>query len=115
MPHGSTLLVGAALAALVSVSTTPATAQIAGGTLCHNHDSLTRTLLERYREVPVSVGIQTDGQLIQIFASGETGTWTILATRPDGVSCILSAGQHYEQRQPPAKPTAKQDGNERTS
>lgn len=76
----------------------PTQAQGTQPLLCHDHVELREALLDRYHEVPVSIGLQTDGQLVQVFASAETGTWTILMTRPDGVACILSAGKHYEQR-----------------
>ena len=35
--------------------------------------------------------------VVEIYSSEETGTWTILMTRPDGMSCLLAAGQRWEQ------------------
>ena len=35
--------------------------------------------------------------MIEVYSSDETGTWTILVTRPDGTSCLLAAGQRWEQ------------------
>ena len=105
MPRLATLLIGVALYGLAAAP--PAAAQASGGTLCHDHGKLSQALLERYREQPVSIGLQTDGRLLQVYASSETGTWTILVTRPDGISCILAAGKHYEQRPlAPLPPTA---------
>jgi hypothetical protein len=34
--------------------------------------------------------------LVELFASPETGSWTILVTRPDGVTCLLAAGHSIE-------------------
>jgi hypothetical protein len=31
-----------------------------------------------------------------VFASEETGTWTIAVTRPGGPTCIVAAGEHFE-------------------
>jgi hypothetical protein len=108
-----TSLPAVAFLAFVAVTASPAMAQNAPALLCHDHGELTKALLDRYHEVPVSIGLQTDGQLLQVFASAETGTWTILMTRPDGVACILSAGKHFEQRPLTAPgPTAKADRND---
>ena len=41
-------------------------------------------------------GLQSNGALIQVFASKDGMTWTIISTRPDGVSCIVALGQHWE-------------------
>ena len=38
-----------------------------------------------------------DDGLVEVYASEETGTWTILMTRPDGTTCLLAAGQRWEQ------------------
>ncbi|TVQ34274.1 MAG: hypothetical protein EA356_10820 [Geminicoccaceae bacterium] len=83
---------------LLALMAPGAAAQMVTTTLCHDHQALVQALADRYREVPVSIGLQNDGQLIEVFASGDTGTWTILLTRPDGVSCILAAGKHFEQQ-----------------
>ena len=96
--HPQPLLTLAAAALCLAATTATALAQTAAPRLCHDHHQLAQALQDRYREVPVSFGLQTDGQLVQVFASPETGTRTILATRPDGLACILSAGNHYEQR-----------------
>jgi hypothetical protein len=93
----STVLLLALAPVALAGAAPPAAAQTAGPALCHDHQELVQALAERYREVPVSIGLQTDGHLIEVFASGETGTWTILATNPNGRACILSAGKHFEQ------------------
>ena len=36
------------------------------------------------------------GNLIQVFAAKDGATWTMVTTRPDGVSCIVGLGQHWE-------------------
>ncbi len=32
----------------------------------------------------------------ETFANPVTGTWTILASRPDGVACLVASGELYE-------------------
>ncbi len=65
---------------------------------CGVRDAMVTTLAERYGEVPVSLGLESGGRLIEMFASARTGTWTILATREDGTSCVMAVGDHFEQR-----------------
>lgn len=80
----------------------------AGGVVaCGEHALLVAALSERYREEPVSMGLQNNGHLLEVFASSETGSWTILSTATDGKSCVLAVGEHFEQRPlAPAGPSA---------
>ena len=41
------------------------------------------------------MGLSTDGGLIEIYSS-EKGTWTILVTRPSGITCLVAAGDNWE-------------------
>lgn len=61
-----------------------------------DYQSLKQELAQKYQEAPVSAGLQSNGSLLQIFASTETGTWTALSTTPQGVTCILSSGKNWE-------------------
>src|SRR5262245_32207677 len=63
---------------------------------CHRYDEIARQLGHRYREAPVSLGVQTNGNLLQVFASSESGTWTILSTSPTGMTCVIAAGKSWE-------------------
>ncbi|MEO1092891.1 MAG: hypothetical protein AAFX81_19905 [Pseudomonadota bacterium] len=84
-------------------------------TACHDHAILSRALKERYSEEPVSIGLQSNGALMQVYASPQTGTWTITATRPDGMSCILAVGNNYEHHELGlGGPTARDDTVRRT-
>jgi hypothetical protein len=66
---------------------------------CHRYDEIARQLGSRYKEAPVSLGVQTNGHLLQVFASPERGTWTILSTSPTGVACVIAAGSSWESMQ----------------
>lgn len=76
----------------------PATAR----PFCHDHAEIARQLAARYEETPISLGLQANGDLLQVFASAKSGTWTILSTSPDGRACILAAGQRWESVKPPS-------------
>ena len=53
-------------------------------------------LAERYRESRQAIGMGTQGRVVEVFASNETGTWTITVTSPNGVTCLVASGQSYE-------------------
>ncbi len=73
---------------------------------CGERAAIVDALERRYDEIAVARGIENNGELIQLFASARTGTWTILATRTDGVSCVLAVGEHFEPRRPRPDPAA---------
>ncbi len=50
---------------------------------------------QRFDEKLTGVGITSDGLLLEVFASND-GSWTILVTRPDGHSCIVSHGTDWQ-------------------
>ena len=43
-------------------------------------------------EKPVWRGLTAGGNLEELWSNPETGTWTYLGTKPDGISCIVSSG-----------------------
>lgn len=51
---------------------------------------------KKYGESRQSFGLGTNQYLVEIFASRETGTWTIIETAPNGRTCILAAGESFE-------------------
>ena len=69
---------------------------------CTSYDELAHQLGDRYKEAPVSAGLQANGNVLQVFASAETGTWTILSTAPTGLSCVMAVGKSWEIMDQPA-------------
>jgi hypothetical protein len=63
---------------------------------CAARDEVVRKLEERFGETLRSVGLQQDENVVEVYSSERTGSWTILMTRPDGMSCLLAAGQLWE-------------------
>jgi hypothetical protein len=45
-----------------------------------------------YGETAQSRGLSAEGLMVEMWANPETGTWTMLVTGPDGVSCIIADG-----------------------
>ena len=63
---------------------------------CHSHADLTEMLNQKFAEQPSAVGLQADGHLGEVFVSSQGTSWTIVITRPDGWSCIVAVGEHWE-------------------
>ncbi len=63
--------------------------------LCGERSAVVTSLEKTYSETPVSMGLASNGAVIEILAS-PTGTFTIILTRPDGLSCVMAAGENWE-------------------
>ncbi len=67
---------------------------------CHNATEIAKQLSSKYDEAPVAFGLQSNGNLLQVYASDEKGTWTVVSTTPNGLSCIVAAGKTWESLPP---------------
>jgi len=67
---------------------------------CMNRDALTETLTTRYSESLTGGGLQNPSQLLEIWSSPETGSFTVFITRPDGTSCVVASGQNWQSNAP---------------
>lgn len=72
----------------------PQTAQAA--TSCAERDKVVQRLSQRFGEQPRSIGLGANNALVEVFASDETGTWTITVTHPTGMTCLIASGQAFE-------------------
>jgi hypothetical protein len=64
--------------------------------LCGKRSALLTTLGGKFAEETVSMGLAGNGTVVEVLSS-EGGTWTILMTAPSGVSCLLAAGDYWQQ------------------
>lgn len=62
---------------------------------CLPREALIERLAARYNEELAGGGLQSPQQLLEVWASGETGSFTVFVTRPDGMSCIVATGQNW--------------------
>jgi hypothetical protein len=63
---------------------------------CGEPAELARQLGDGYDEAPVSLGVQSNGHLLEVFSSPRTGTWTIVSTEPGGLACVVAAGEGWQ-------------------
>ena len=63
--------------------------------MCDERSAVVATLEKTYSETPVSMGLASNGAIIEILAS-PSGTFTIILTRPNGLTCVMAAGESWE-------------------
>ena len=61
---------------------------------CGERSAVLTTLKGKYAEKPESMGLAGNGTVVEVLSS-EDGTWTIIMTAPNGVSCLLAAGDYW--------------------
>lgn len=71
-------------------------AQQASAAQCADHATVVQRLAERYGETRQSIGLAHNNTVVEVFASLDTGTWTITITRAGGPTCLAAAGQAYQ-------------------
>ena len=86
----------AALLASVFVLPVLSTEAAASPAKCGERAKLIKALEDRYKEVPVALGIsQKSTEAFEIYAS-ESGTWTVIMTMSNGVACVMAAGHSWQ-------------------
>lgn len=88
------ILTFAAAAVLGTQFATPAVAQ--GQRACGDRERIVSRLADKYGETRQSMGLNHNNGVLEVFASDETGTWTIILTMPTGMACLLAAGESWD-------------------
>ncbi|MDI3336674.1 hypothetical protein QKW60_09670 [Defluviimonas aestuarii] len=70
---------------------------------CAERETVVAELASRYGETRHGIGLAANNAVMEVFASAETGTWTITVTLANGMTCLVASGQNYETlaEQPP--------------
>ena len=87
-----TTLAKTALAiALTGALATPAIAQN-----CAPRERVLERLAQSYGETRQSVGLGANNAMVEVYASQDSGTWTIIVTTAEGLTCLVASGQAFE-------------------
>ena len=62
---------------------------------CADRGKIIARLQDKYGEQFHGGGLQNAQSIFEVWASDDTGTWTILRTRTDGVSCVMASGTNW--------------------
>ena len=84
-----TLALGAGFALIASTAMAQAQPQ------CNNRDNVLALLAKKYKETPIAAGVTNTGGLVEVLTDIRSGTWTIIVTTPQGVSCLVAAGEGW--------------------
>ena len=81
-------------AGIVALATSTATAQ----PKCDARDSVVKHLASKYKENPVAIGVTNSGGLVEVLSTKNGTTWTIIVTTPQGMSCLVAAGEGWRNK-----------------
>ena len=65
---------------------------------CAPRAKLLDQLSSQYKEVPVAIGLSSSGSLVEVLTSDNGSTWTIMVSQPNGSSCLVAAGEGWQER-----------------
>jgi len=69
---------------------------VAAPMFCSARSDVLSKLASKYHEQPSSVALTSDGQLLEVLKSDNDATWSIIITTPKGVSCLVTAGESWQ-------------------
>ncbi len=84
-----TLALGAGFALIASTAMAQAQPQ------CNERDNVLELLSKKYQETPIAAGVTNTGGLVEVLTDHKSGTWTIIVTTPQGMSCLVAAGEGW--------------------
>lgn len=65
----------------------------AGNAPCSTYERIAEQMRETHGEEPRFRGLMSGGQeMIELWLSSETGTWTVIVARPNGIACVPATG-----------------------
>ena len=64
---------------------------------CGDRTSLLKLLSDKYKEKPRALGLSTTGNVMFEVYTSQAGTWTITMTTKTGITCIMAAGDSWQE------------------
>ena len=63
---------------------------------CAERATVIERLSNGYGETRRSIGLASNSSIVEMHASDETGSWSITVTHPNGLTCLVAAGNAFE-------------------
>ncbi|WP_298805145.1 hypothetical protein [uncultured Lentibacter sp.] len=82
--------------ALAATALLPPAALAQSAPNCAPRDTVVARLASAYGETRQSIGLGANNAVVEVFASAESGTWTITVTTAAGLTCLVASGQAFE-------------------
>lgn len=100
MKRRTAIAIGVTVWALATLATIflplPAHAQEGGAVCTDDRKAAVAKLAGTYNEAPVNIGLASNGSVIEVFATEDGSTFTIALTWPNGLVCMMAAGENWE-------------------
>src|SRR5262245_12523684 len=77
-------------------NTLPANAQAQGQEQCGPRDQVVKVLNAKYQESQRALGLINEKAMMEVYISSR-GTWTMVVTNDAGISCVLAAGEDWDE------------------
>ena len=62
---------------------------------CGPREQFLASLAKQYHEQPTAIGLASGGTIIELLSS-PSGSWTLLSTRANGITCALLVDEAWE-------------------
>jgi hypothetical protein len=82
--------------AAIAAATLASASFAAAASQCAPHESISKQLTERFGEGRKQLGLADATTVVELYVS-KRGTWTLVATNTQGRSCILGAGEAWQE------------------
>jgi hypothetical protein len=79
-----------------SLTALPALAQAQGREQCGPRDQVVKVLNAKYQENQRALGLINEKAMMELYISPR-GTWTMVVTNDAGISCVLAAGEAWDE------------------
>ena len=60
-----------------------------------DHQAIVKQLVERHAERPAGIGLADNGGVIELYATEDGATWTLMLTLPDGRTLVVATGRDW--------------------
>ncbi|MFU8865971.1 MAG: hypothetical protein ACNA7O_18840 [Rhodobacterales bacterium] len=90
------ILLTLSVAAMAPAAQATQVTQAQGASHCAPRERVIDRLASTYGETRRAMGLGANNAVIEVFASTDSGSWTITITLPSGMTCLVASGQAYE-------------------
>ncbi|MFD1195619.1 hypothetical protein ACFQ3C_13175 [Seohaeicola saemankumensis] len=96
MAYERTILTTGVVLLTLALATMAPAADPRNAANCAPRDKVVERLAGTYGETRRSIGLGANNALIEVYASDDSGSWTITETLPSGLTCLVASGQAFE-------------------
>ena len=86
------------LVCAIAIAAIPIQVQAAEPSNCAPRKQVVNHLAAKFGEEPVAIGVSDSGRLVEILADRAGGTFTVILTTPQGLSCVVLTGESWQAR-----------------